>query len=159
MGPKAFAIAVVGLAVLIAGLGCSAATNNRVAAGVPKPMPPEQVLPVDKNGAGQLQGVSVLPSGSIALVPGTADTRANSRFAGQVQVGIPDSVYGVQATLLVPMWYSTKTTLTVLGQPRLLTQAVANRDIVWQASPNARVTYHIEDGVFVLDSLVQPPAH
>lgn len=138
--------------------GCSVTPTQ---AGAPTATLSQRLVPVDKNGLGQLHGVSVVPTGPYYIAPGTPDDRAHSRLIARVDVGVPDSVHGVAARLVVPMWYGRKTTLMIMGTPpeTSLAQAVANKAVIWAGTAVADVKYHLEDGVFVLDSLQVPPSH
>jgi hypothetical protein len=157
-------VSVVALLVLVAVVlpGCSAPVNTV------ESTPSAALVSLDDQGRGQLQGVSVTPSGPFGLAPGTPEDEAQSQYGNRVEVGIFDSLEGVETKLVVPMWYGGEATYQLttpsgdnpIGDQVPLVEAAADEGgVVWWAGPNASITYHLEDGFFVLDSLVAPASH
>jgi hypothetical protein len=133
---------------------------------------PTSAVPLDSAGRGKLTGVSVVQSDGYGTGPGTPEARAYDRFDGhRVDVGIFGSIRGVETKLVVPMWYGEHTTYTLEreGETTSLVEAAKLRggfravadpgSVVWWSGPGCAVTYHFEDGCFVLDSLVSKVPH
>lgn len=111
-----------------------------------------QLVPFDSKGRGRLDGVSVVRSGSLALAVGTPDDRAFLRHMTRVDVGVFDSVQGIQTKLVVPIWYGNATVYYEPGAPAVpLVKAVADKSVTWWSSAGANVEYHLQDGIIVLD--------
>jgi len=130
------------------------ATRTRASAATTA-TPSSRLVPINANGRGELKGVSVGPSRGFGFAPGTPSDRAYKRYGHRADVGVFDSVRGIETELLVPMWYGKATTYSVVGQSKTvpLERAVADKSVTWWGSPGASVRYHLEDGYFVLDHM------
>jgi hypothetical protein len=86
-------------------------------------------------------------------VPGTPKARAAARYRDHVDVRVPYSLRGVEAYLVVPMWYGEATVYARGQEATSLLVAVQGKSVIWSAGQGSAIDYHFEDRYFVLDRL------
>jgi hypothetical protein len=151
------------LAVVLSGLcalapGCSGARSS-ASIGTSQHLP-DSTVPLDKSGSKRLDAVGVSEAHIDSAIPsGSLAHRAYyDRHMRPVDVTISAIVRGVDVEVVVPMWCGTNTIYvprSVDETPVPMPQAIADKSIVW-AGGSGSVTYHFEDGVFVLDRYEAP---
>ena len=106
-----------------------------------------------------LDGVSITQSQAYGTVVGTQEDELASSGSRRADIGVVETVGGIETTLEFPVWYNDLTTFQVNdGQPVSITSALDDNSVVWFGDPVVTVEFHMDDGVLVLDSLVVPVA-
>lgn len=117
----------------------------------------EALVEFDKDGLGSLNGVTIVPSAAYASEVGSKEDLAAQTNVDRVEVGIPDTLHGIDTQLIVPMWYDEQTVYQIADAKGLpLSEVVADGSVVWRGDPVARVDFHRGDGVIVLDRIWVP---
>ena len=151
------------LVLIAAALLCTACVDDARRLLSPAPEPGSQVaaysagdslVPSDSNNEGHLEHVVVIGSPKIDLkLPDGGGNLRDVPSEDRVEVRVPDSVRGVVTYLTVQMSYGPLTMYALDGKPAsTLSEAVTAGSSFWSLT-DADITYHLEDGHFVLDSI------
>jgi hypothetical protein len=161
---RGFVALLVGVVFLLGIAGCASRpspSSTTASAPTASAIPSAALASLESSGAAVLLGVSVAPSGGVGFSATSPDQRAYNRYGHRVDVGVRGSVHGVDTTFVIPMWYGKATQYAFKGESKSvpLESAVADKSVVWWASPGADVTFHFEDGYFVLDRMEVSQPH
>lgn len=139
------------------GMSTPARTSSATGSSV---LPSAALEALESTHSAFLAGVGVGPSGPGIIAGGTPEDRALHRYHQSVDVSVFGFVHGVATRVMIPMWYGPSAQFTIKGVTKSvpLQSAVADKTVQWAGSPGADVTFHFEDGYFVLDRMEVPPS-
>jgi hypothetical protein len=161
-------ITVLAVAIAIAGISGCASLSASIPLTAPAPaettavpLPGTALAALESTRPASLHDVTVQPSTGTLFGATSPDQRAYARYGHLVDVGIQVALHGVQSQLVVPMWYGKSAQFGFKGSSDTvpLVSAVADKSVVWWSSPGADVSFHFEDGYFVLDRMIVSAPH
>jgi len=148
-----FAVAVLLVSLALAGCSTDSPDSAGSSSAEPKATASESLVYLDESGKGRVTAASVAMAPLVGALAGSPEERAHDTYDGRMEIGVPDSLGDVETRLLVPMFYSGDTEYTKDGQTTRLVDAVRDKELVLRGDYGATVVFHLEDGVFVIDSL------